>query len=144
MTKFRTVYTHDRAISALFATVNDEESMTQQDDKNETDINVIVGRFVKSGQLPQVNMTPLTGDFTNAIDFRRAQDLLKEANDAFAEVPANIRKRFNNDPAEFIEFANNKDNLDELRKLGLATPAAPPPKEPEPIKVIVTNPEPPK
>lgn len=141
---FRTPYTHDRAISALFATENTEDSMTQQDDANETDINVIVGRFVKSGQLPQLNMAPLTGDFTNALDFRQAQEALKEANDAFAAIPANIRNRFNNDPAEFIEFANNPDNLAELRKLGLANPEAPPPIEPEPMRVIITNPEPPK
>lgn len=142
--KFRTIYTHDRAVSALYAYNSTEESLTQQDDAKDCDINVIVARYIKTGQLPNVTQTPLGGDFTNAFDFRQCQEKLHEANMAFAELPAHIRKRFSNDPAEFIEFATNKDNLDELRKLGLANPAAPPPKEPEPIKVIVTNPDPAK
>lgn len=142
--KFRTAYNHDRAISALFATINTEDSMTQQDDAKGCDINIIVKQFTKSGQLPQIQETPLGGDFTNALDFRACQDKLKEANDAFLLVPAHIRKRFNNDAAEYIQFASNEENLDELRKLGLAKPAAPPPKEPEPMKVIITNPEIPK
>lgn len=116
--------------------------MTQQGDASEADINVIVGRFLKTGQLPQVQSQPLYGDFTNADDFRSMQDKLKAANDAFSEIPAKIRSRFNNDPAEFIEFASNKDNLPELRKLGLAPEEPPPTKEPDPIKVIVTNPDP--
>lgn len=137
---FRTAYNFKTEED--FSTHNTEESMTQQDDANETDINVIVARFTKTGQLPQLQAAPLSGDFTTALDFRECQERLHAANMAFAEIPAKIRSRFNNDPAEFIEFASNKDNLDELRKLGLANPAAPPPKEPEPIKVIVTNPEP--
>lgn len=141
---FRTPYNHDRAISALFATINDEESLTQQDDAKDTDINVIVKRFTKSGQLPQLVMDALSGDFTDMPDYRACMERIKAANDAFATIPADIRGRFQNDPDRFIKWANDPENLDELRKLGLAKPPAPPPKEPEPIKVIVTNPEPPK
>lgn len=140
--KFQTPYTHDQSRSKDFATINTEDSMTQQDDAKDCDINIIVARFTKTGQLPQLQQSPLGGDFTNALDFRECQQKLHDANMAFAEIPAKIRSRFNNDPAEFIEFASNQENLDELRKLGLANPAAPPPKEPEPIRVIVTNPEP--
>lgn len=142
--KFTSLYKHDRERSASFATVNNEESVTQQDDATEADINVIVGRFIKTGQLPNVTMQPLSGDFVTAPDFRDIQERLRIANEAFAEVPAEIRKRFGNDPAEFIDFASKKENLPELRKLGLAMPEKAPPKEPDPIKVIVTNPEPPK
>lgn len=32
-----------------------------------------------------------------------------------------VRKRFNYDPAAFLEFADNPENLDELVAMGLAT-----------------------
>lgn len=142
--RFATIYNHTRDRSREFATINNEESLTQQDDAKDADINVIVSRFVKSGQLPQLQIQALSGDFTDVIDYRGAMDRIKAANDAFAEVPAKIRERFMNDPARFMEFVSDKENLPELRKMGLALPEAPPPKEPDPIKVIVTNPEPPK
>lgn len=143
--KFATAYTHDDKRSGFFSTENTEDSLTQQDDAKDADINVIVSRFNKTGQLPQVTAQMIQGDFTNAPDFRKCQEQLKAAQDAFQDIPAKIRSRFNNDPAEFIDFATNKENLDELRKLGLAEPAKAPPKEPEPMKVIITNPpEPPK
>lgn len=139
--KFRTIYSHDRAISALFATHNTEESMTQQDDAKDCDINVIMRRYQKTGQLPNVLGTALGGDFTETADYREMVEQIQKADELFKEIPADIRGRFLNDPARFIQFASNPDNLPELRKLGLAEPERPPPKEPAPIKVIVTNPE---
>lgn len=139
---FRSPYFHTREDSKKFATINNEESLTQQSDAVDCDINVIMKKYAKTGQLPVVQLQPLYGDFTGVDDFRSMQDKIKAANDAFAAIPANIRKRFNNDPHEFIKFAADKDNLPELRKLGLADPEKPVPKEPDPIKVIVTNPDP--
>lgn len=137
---FRTIYTHDRAESALYATQNTEESMTQQDDAKDCDINLIMKRYTKTGQLPNILGTPLGGDFTNTADYREMVEQIQQANELFQEIPAEIRGRFLNDPAKFIEFASNPENLDELRKLGLANPPAPEPVEPPPMKVIVTNP----
>jgi len=139
-----TMITKAREHSKKFATFNNEESMTQQSDAADCDINVIMKKYGATGMLPQVQMQAMQGDFSEADDFRSVQEKIKAANDAFAAVPAHIRKRFGNDPAEFIEFATNKDNLDELRKLGLAEPEKKPPPEPPPMKVIVTNPEQPK
>jgi phage internal scaffolding protein len=45
-----------------------------------------------------------------------------QAQEDFALLPANVRKRFNNDPGEFFEFATNPDNYDDMVKLGLANP----------------------
>lgn len=141
---FTSAYAHDRERSKRYATINNEESLTQQDDAKDADINVIVGRFLKTGQLPQVTLAPLHGNFLSAPDFREIQERLRTANEAFAQVPAEIRKRFGNDPAEFIAFASDEKNLDELRKLGLAPTPPPPAPDPAPIKVEVINKEPPK
>lgn len=51
-----------------------------------------------------------------------------------------MRKRFANDPAEFLAFINDPENSQEAIKLGLAIEAVPEP-TPEPQKVIVVNPD---
>lgn len=132
--KFITPYNYDDERNIAFATSNLGPTMTQQSDANEADINVIMARFGQGGTVPQVIEPGKYGDFSEAVDFRRAQDIIKEAQDAFLEVPANIRKRFDNDPAEFFQFANNPDNVDELVKLGLAVPKPQPdPTPPDPV-----------
>lgn len=110
----------------IFATFNTEDSMTQQSDVNETDINFIVEKYSRTGQIPQVQVGPLYGDFTGDLDYRNMVEQIAAANAAFHEIPAKIRKEFDNDPAQFIEYANNPANLEKLREWGLAT--TPPPK----------------
>jgi len=116
---------------------------TVQSSKEESDINTIVRRFGLTGQLPQNVRTPLQGDFTNAVDFRTCMDAVVLAERSFAAMPAEVRKRFGNDPAEFVDFSTQVDadgvlvNLAEMRKLGLAVPAKPLPAAPEPLLVKV-------
>lgn len=45
--------------------INTEPTMTDQAGADETDINVIVGRFMVSNQLPTNGQEPLYGDFTH-------------------------------------------------------------------------------
>lgn len=97
-----------------------DKSLAQQHELEETDINVIVKRFGVTGMLPQRTLPPLFGDFTDVVDFREAQTKIREAQEAFDALPAEVRFRFGNDPAEFVEFATDEANIDELRKLGLA------------------------
>lgn len=142
--KFQSLYSHHRGRSAEFATNNNEESMTQQSDLQSTDINIIMKQH--SGQsmlLPNVTQTPLYGDFTNAMDYRTMVETIQAADAAFMQIPAEARRRFGNDPAEFIKFAQDKENLPELRKMGLAPPEQKK-QEPEPMAVRIVNPEPPK
>lgn len=123
--RFRSAYDRDYLDSKgnriKLGTLNTEESQTQQSNKDDADINVIVSRFHKTGQMPQLQKPPMYGDFTDSVDFRACQEHIHMANQSFAELPAKIRKRFHNDPAEFIDFMNDADNADEMIKLGLAT-----------------------
>lgn len=111
---------HDRARSKLFSTHNAEPSLTQQSDLNDSDINVLMARHAVTGQIPQLIQQGQYGDFTEITDYRQAQDAILAANQAFADVPAKLRERFDNDPAKFFDFVNDPDNLPEMRKLGLA------------------------
>jgi phage internal scaffolding protein len=45
------------------------------------------------------------------------------AEDEFDALPAQIRARFENEPANLIDFLSNEQNRDEAEKLGLVNPS---------------------
>lgn len=96
-----------------------DESRAIQNQKEEADINTIVKRFGLTGQLPTNKRTPQYGDFTGINDYQTALNAVIQADLAFSELPAHIRKRFNNNPEEFVEFCVNDENREEAEKLGL-------------------------
>lgn len=107
----------------------DKPSLTHQSFKDESDINQIVGKFTRSSfsNAQEALLNARYADFSEVVDYRTALDLIMQADESFMALPAIVRKRFDNDPAVFLDFVENPDNLDELRELGLANPK---PKEP--------------
>ena len=73
-------------------------SLTQQQFKEDADINVIVKRFGLTGELPDDVRMPQSGDFTGIPDFHTALNLVRATQEEFMRVPAEIRGRFQNDP----------------------------------------------
>lgn len=96
-----------------------EEGMTQQQFKDECDINTIVERFGLTGELPETNNLPVSGDFTEAKSFEESMLQIRKANEAFMEFPAHIRAEFNNDPGRMIAFLEDEDNRDKALKMGI-------------------------
>jgi len=105
-----------------------EPTLAQQNFKDETDINHIVRQFGLTGQLPGKPLSPQYGDFTGVLDYHSAVNAVLAAQDDFMELPAQMRSRFNNDPAQLIDFLGNENNREEAIKLGLV--AAKPISEP--------------
>lgn len=103
-----------------FATYNTDPTMTQQSDKDLTNINVIIAKYMKGQPLPQVTEPAKFGDFTGISSFTEAMEMITKAKESFAEVPAKIRQRFNNDPQRFMDFIHDPANTEELVKMGLA------------------------
>lgn len=97
----------------------EDESLTQQQFLEESDINYIAERFMKTGEMPQVLQMPTAGDFGEIFDFQSAMNLIKHAKDEFMTLPAKVRSRFDNDPAKLINFLEDTDNRDEAIALGL-------------------------
>lgn len=109
-----------------------EPSKTEQYHKESCDINTILKKYVKSGQAPTLNQRVAQyGDNYNAPNFQKAMDTIVNGQNAFQELPGSLRKRFMNDPKEFLAFMQNKENLEESYKLGLR-------KKP----VVITDPKP--
>jgi len=106
-----------------------EPTLAQQNFKDECDINYIVRQFGLTGELPAQPLSPQYGDFTGVLDYHSAVNAVLAAQDDFMELPAQLRSRFNNDPAELIDFLALDENREEAIKLGLV--AAKPISEPE-------------
>jgi phage internal scaffolding protein len=96
-----------------------EPSLTLQSCKDETDINLIVAKMTQTGILPPQASPEAYGDFTNASDYHTLLNRLYDAQDTFMELPANVRERFSNDPANLFDFLNNESNRQEAISLGL-------------------------
>ena len=96
-----------------------EPTLAQQNFKDETDINYIVRQFGITGELPGKPMNPQYGDFTGVLDYHSAVNAVLAAQDDFMGLPAQMRSRFNNDPAQLIDFLGNEENREEAIKLGL-------------------------
>lgn len=108
-----------------------DESKTVQSSKDECDINVIVKRFGVTGVLNQSVRIPTFADFDGVFDYQTAMNAVRSAAESFMALPAEIRFSFKNDPQEFVAFCSDPDNLEQLRKWGLApqkeTSVEPPP-----------------
>lgn len=101
-----------------------DESRTQQQFKEDSDINVIVARFGISGIMPSDFGMPQSVDFSEMVtDYHTALNMVRQADEEFMGLPADLRERFRNDPQELMQFVENPENLEEARKLKLAKPA---------------------
>lgn len=103
-----------------------DPSLAVQDQADEADINTIVRNFGITGKLPQSVRVPTYGDFEGIDDYREAIEAVRAADASFMAMPAEVRSRFGNDPAAFVDFCSDPSNLPEMRKLGLAVPEAAP------------------
>lgn len=128
-----------RQLSEKNARKIDGPTMTKQSFRDECDINVLVKRFAKTGVISQRTAIPLRGDFTDALDFRGMQDALNAARESFMSLSSDVRERFGHNPEKFVRWTLDKENLPELRKLGLAKPEPEVPKKPEPMEVRVVG-----
>lgn len=104
-----------------------KEPGARQSEKESCDINVIVSQFNRTNLLPAVALGPMYEDVSSMPDYRSALDAVNAANALFMGLPAAVRKRFGNDPAEFLDFTSNPENRDEMVTMGLiaAEPAPP-------------------
>lgn len=115
----------------------DEKILVEQHHKDEVNINNIVKRHGMDmiAKTALLNQGEYIMDDNPTNDFQEAMFIVTKANETFQKMPSEIRKKFNNSPAEYMDFIQNPENIDEMVSLGLAQR-----KPDEPIvKVEVTN-----
>lgn len=119
-------YEDDRVVhEVVFDPKKDRNSvsMTNQADKDSADINKIIARFERTGNILDLvsgeSRQPVYGDFTGLGDYHSMMCAIARANSVFMALSSDIRKRFNNDPGELIDFLKDDKNDAEAVKLGL-------------------------
>lgn len=96
------------------------ESMTKQSFKDQCDINKILHSYRKYGKLPDmIKQNMHFGDFSEVPDYKESLDIVIRAQTQFNSLDSALRKRFHNDPVEFLEFVHDSNNKDELIKMGV-------------------------
>lgn len=123
-------------------------SLTKQSHMKECDINLIMAKWEKTGILEHRNTHEGSyGDFTSAPgDYQESLNAVLDAETMFSELPSKIRRRFGNDPGQFLDFVQDPDNADEMVSLGLSDGPSKdevledPPTPPKPAKTAPTPP----
>lgn len=137
----RTPHNFDRDVNSVeTGTSCPEETLAQQQFRDECDINTILERFGITGMVPTNVRQPLTEDFIDAMDYQSALNALMEAEQSFMEMPAKVRAEFQNDAGKFIDFFGREENRERAIELGLihkpaeapVQGAVPPPVTPTP------------
>lgn len=98
-------------------------SLTRQAFKDECDVNNVVQRWLKTGVVDHVRSSSNQQflDCTQVNDYHNALNVVINAENAFNELSAHVRERFDNDPAKYLAFMSDAANTEEAIKLGLAT-----------------------
>lgn len=117
-----------------------EQVRVEQSHKDNVDINNIVKR--NAGNMELITKVSQLSNFTyddvTTNNFEEMMNQMIRAKDTFIQVPSEIRKRFGNDPAAFMDFVHNNENKQQLIDWGLANA---PPDDPQPVEVVVINQE---
>lgn len=143
MTRFQYRHQYDDDADAIARASTDikceDESKTMQHFAQDADLNEIVRRYgITDGAIPAPADDPrFYGDFSayEGLDLGEALRVTNDAQQRFNALPADVRKRFANDPAELWRFVNDPSNDVEAVRLGLLKrqeTEAPPPKPPTP------------
>ncbi len=93
------------------------DGRTKQSFKDTCDINRILKKAQKSGAISHLAKHGAQyGDFSD-FNFMEAQVQLAKAKEIFDDLPSEIRREFDQDPAQFFEYANDPENVERLETL---------------------------
>lgn len=101
------------------STIDCGKSLTEQSHKDQCDMNVILRDYQRTGMLKHAKEHEGKYDDVSAQDFQEAMFLVANAKNMFQELPSSLRSRFQNDPAQFLSFAQNPASKAELESMGI-------------------------
>lgn len=116
-----------------------EPTLTIQSEKDSCDINFILDRYAKSQAPPifQYGKEGFYADITNIPDYQEAMNRITYTEQYFDQLPSRIKKQFENNPANLLDFLADPANNEQAIALGLrpkpsteAAPTAPIPPDP--------------
>jgi phage internal scaffolding protein len=100
-------------------TLDTGKGLTEQSHKDECDINFILRDYQRTGFMKHAKEHQGKYDDISVQDFQEAMFIVANANSMFAELPGQVRKRFDNNPSHFLNFVQNPDNKAEMETMGI-------------------------
>lgn len=89
----------------------------------ETNINNIIKRFTKTGQLEHISSAlGEYRDLSGIPDLHQALTIVANAQSTFNELPAAVRKACDHDVGKFLPFIDNPANFEQCVEMGLLPP----------------------
>lgn len=105
-----------------------EPSMTDQSYRNEVNVNSIMKKYFKDRDASIFRGPGSFIDLTTVTDLQGAFARVAAAEDAFMQLPSEIRTSLDNDPRNLESYLANPKNFDDAVKYGLfEKPPEPPP-----------------
>lgn len=105
---------------AALQTIPEGESLTRQEMARACNINVIYAKTQRGEIVLSSTVMPEYGEFNQLDSYDVALEKIMEAEDAFMQLPATVRKLYHNDPKEYydkmLEQAEGKFNAAEEEK----------------------------
>lgn len=100
-----------------------EPSRTKQQFKGSCDINQIMRRYQETGVHPSLFTKTNSGGISASVDqnmtyhsmFQKVESIREE----FNSLPSGVRRKFQNDPLQLLEFVSKEENREEAVKIGL-------------------------
>lgn len=101
--------------------LNTGPGLTQQEFKDESDINLILAKYgvhAIAGEHPPEVYRDVSKDY----DYMEAFNAVQEAQEAFAQLPADARRALGDDPIRLMELSQTEAGVRELIKMGFVDP----------------------
>lgn len=118
MTKSRSAFSK-RIPEQLRFNLDEFPSRTQQSFKKQCDVNQIIARFQKTGELNHVRDGASVYMECTQIDFQDCMDRIVRAEEHFMSLPSKVRERFGNSVSNLLDFMSDEKNFEEAKALGL-------------------------
>lgn len=116
------------------------DSMTRESFADELNINTIVDRYARGGQIPLTTADAMYGDVSEVGDYKSALDFVFAAKGQMADLPERARDQLAADPMEYYNLLDAAKNRSDLVDLGLLEKLPEPEPDPAPA---VPAPDPP-
>jgi phage internal scaffolding protein len=118
---FNTAYKKEYKPSKV-KTFDPAERITEQSHKDACDVNILMDKLKKGLPIDSSLYKEGKYGYVEPQTYSEALIALRNAKDAFDDLPAKVRQRFDNDPAKLLEFIADDKNREEAEKLGLVKP----------------------
>lgn len=103
----------------LCPTINTGPGLTEQSHKDECDINLILEDYTRTGFIRHAKQNEGRYDDVTSVDFEAAMNTVASVKSMFETLPGIIRKEFNHNPSQFLDYVQQPENVLELSKRGI-------------------------